>query len=47
MKLFESSYTQRDGRHITGQLYTADKVSDKLVVLVAEQATDIIVKEAK
>lgn len=47
MKLFEISYTQRDGRHITGQLYTADTVSDKLVVLVAEQATDIIVKEAK
>ena len=47
MKLFEISYTQADGRNITGQLYTADKVSEKLMVLVSEQATDIIVKEHK
>lgn len=45
MKLFEISYTQANGIYITGQLYTADKVSEKLMVLLKEQATGITVKE--
>ena len=44
MKLFEISYTQADGRNITGQLYTADKVSEKLMTLIAEQAKRFAVK---
>lgn len=47
MKLFEISYTQADGRKIEGQLYTADTVSNKLVTLVKENATNILVKESK
>ena len=47
MRIYEINYTQADGRAITGQLYTADKVSEKLLVLEAEKATNITIKEHK
>ncbi|MBR2554342.1 MAG: hypothetical protein IKE94_05710 [Aeriscardovia sp.] len=46
-RTFEVCYTQKDGRRITGQLYTANTVSWKLEALVNEEATDIIVTEYK
>lgn len=45
MRTFEVCYTQKDGKRITGQLYTAKTVSWKLEALVNEEATDIIVTE--
>lgn len=44
---FEVCYTQNDGRKITGQLYTADRVSECLTRLIEWGATDIFVREYK
>lgn len=45
MRLFTISYTQKNGVEIRGQLYTADTVSNKLVALVQEDASNIEVHE--
>lgn len=44
---FEVSYTKNDGTKITGQLYTADHISNYLKNLLEWDATDIEVKEYK
>lgn len=43
--LFEVCHTQPDGTRITGQLYTADAVSNRLLDILSWGGTDITVTE--
>lgn len=43
--LFEVSHTDKNGKRITGQLYTADAVSRRLLDLLAWGCYDITVTE--
>lgn len=43
--LFEICHTSSDGRRVTGQLYTADQVSNRLMDILSWGGTDITVTE--
>ena len=45
--LFEVCHTDTSGKRITGQLYTADKVSQRLMDILSWGGTDITVTEYK
>lgn len=45
--LFDVSHTDSSGNRVTGQLYTADKVSRRLQDLLSWGCTDITVTEYK
>lgn len=45
--LFEVCHTDRSGKRVTGQLYTADSVSRRLQDLLLWGCTDITVTEYK
>ena len=45
--LFEVCHTDRSGKRITGQLYTADAVSQRLQDILSWGGTDITVTEVK
>lgn len=43
--LFEVCHTNRDGSRVTGQLYTADAVSNRIMDILSWGGTDITVTE--
>ena len=45
--LFEVCHTQPDGKRVTGQLYTAPAVSNRLLDILSWGGTDITVTEVK
>jgi len=45
--LFEVCHTNPDGSRVTGQLYTAGAVSDRLINILSWGGTDITVTEYK
>lgn len=45
--LFEVCHTQPDGKRVTGQLYTAGTVSNRLLDILQWGGTDITVTEYK
>jgi hypothetical protein len=45
--LFEVCHTDRSGKRVTGQLYTAKTVSQRLIDVLSWGGTDITVTEVK
>lgn len=47
MRIFEVCHTDKNGKRVTGQLYTASSVSQRLQDLISWECTDITVTEVK